>query len=104
MYNILDQLRDALCAHENALNELAVLENGGKEADRRLPLSQSLDRGLQTNAVIAKFIQDYLDDKHLSGLLNHRMKVAALSDLIVRATDPQKMVVKAYKMTEGLLP
>lgn len=103
MLNTINQLRDALCAHQIALSELVYLENTELDAKKRYPLSQSLDRGMQTNAMITKFISDYCADGYLGGLFKHRMQAAVLSDIIVKAADQQQMAIHAYKMANGWL-
>lgn len=101
MIEILQSLKDALSDHEDILNELNSLHYNETDFDKRLLLSQSLERGRQTNAVIVKFIWDCCHDGHPRGLLKHGMKTAFFSDRIVRATDEQLSVAYAYKAAIG---
>lgn len=104
MINTLTKLRDALRAHELALNQLIPLETRETDADERLPLSQSLYRGLQTNATIVRFVRDCCDNEsHLGGILNKRMRVAFLTAQIETATTDQRRVIHEYKLATGRL-
>lgn len=95
--NTLAKLRDALRAHEVALNQLIPLETDEMDATKRLPLSQSLYRGLQTNATIVRFVRDCCDDeRHLGGILENRMQAVFLTAQIEVATSEQHRVIHEY--------
>ena len=101
MIETLQRLKDALSDHKDVLNGLTHLYYGETDTEKRLPLYQSLERGVQTNGVIYKFIWDCCHDGHPRGLLKHRMETAFFSDRLVRATDEQLSVIYAYKVAKG---
>lgn len=104
MINTLTKLRDALRAHELALNQLIPLETRETDADERLPLSQSLYRGLQTNAMIVRFVRDCCDnERHPGGILKKRMRAAFLTAQIEMATSEQHRAIQEYKLATGRL-
>lgn len=100
-YNTLNQLQDALCAHGNALNELAVYESCEPNARKHLALVLSLQRGIRTNTLIVSFIQAYCGGEagHPRGLLSHIDETAQMSDMIVRAADQLQMIIHAYMVS-----
>lgn len=92
------RLRDALRAHEVALNILIPLESSETDEAKRFPLSQCLYRGWHTNTTIVSFIMDCLDTKrHPGGIRKKRMRAVFLATQIEIATSELQVVIDEYK-------
>lgn len=94
-------MKNALSNHDDVLNELTALYFGEPDEEKGRPLSESVERGVQTNAIIVKFIWDCCHDGHPRGLLKYRVISAFFTDQLVRATDEQQGVIYAYKIAKG---
>ena len=98
------KLRDALRAHEVALDKLIPLESNETDEAKQYPLSQCLYLGWQTNATILSFIMDCLDTKrHPGGIRKKRMRAVFLATQIEIATSEMQVVIDEYESaSEGL--
>lgn len=95
------RMKNALSDHDDVLNELTALHFGEPDVEKRRSLSESIERGVQTNAVIVKFIWDCCHDGHPRGLLKYRVETAFFTDQVAKATDEQQSVIYAYKIANG---
>lgn len=92
------RLRDALRAHEVALEKIIPLESSETDKAKQFPLSQCLYRGWQTNATIISFIMDCLDTKrHPGGIRKKRMRAVFLATQIEIATSELQAVIDGYE-------
>lgn len=98
------RLRDALRAHEVALEKIIPLESSETDQAKQFPLSQCLYRGWQTNDTIISFIMDCLDTKrHPGGIRKKRMRAVFLATQIEIATSELQAVIDEYESAnEGL--
>lgn len=98
------KLRDALRAHEVALDKLIPLESNETDEAKQYPLSQCLYLSWQTNATILSFIMDCLDTKrHPGGIRKKRMRAVFLATQIEIATSELQVVIDEYESaSEGL--
>lgn len=98
------RLRDALHAHEVALEKIIPLESSETDQAKQFPLSQCLYRGWQTNDTIISFIMDCLDTKrHPGGIRKKRMRGVFLATQIEIATSELQAVIDEYESAhEGL--
>lgn len=101
MIELLWRMKNALSNHDDALNELTALSYGELDEEKRRSLSEAIERGVKTNAIIVKFVWDCCHDGHPRGLLKHRLKTAFFSDQLERATDGELSVIYAYKFAKG---
>lgn len=92
------RLRDALRAHEVALEKIIPLESSETDEAKQFPLSQCLYRGWQTNATIISFIMDCLDtQRHPGGIRKKRMRAVFLATQIEIATSELQAVIDEYE-------
>lgn len=101
MIELLWRIKNALSNHDDVLHELTALSYGELDEEKRRSLSEAVERGVKTNAIIVKFIWDCCHDGHPRGLVKYRLKTAFFSDQLMRATDGQQSVVYAYKLANG---